>query len=55
MLGLDDVIFHLAITPDRGYGMSLRGLAREVACAYDLDFVDPADIKPLPAEGRPGR
>lgn len=51
VLGLDDVIFHLAITPDRGYGMSLRGLAREIACAYDLDFVDPADVKPLPANG----
>ncbi|MEE3753260.1 phenylalanine--tRNA ligase subunit beta [Mycobacterium intracellulare] len=51
VLGLDDVIFHLAITPDRGYGLSLRGLAREIACAYDLDFVDPADVKPLPANG----
>ncbi|OBI23285.1 phenylalanine--tRNA ligase subunit beta [Mycobacterium sp. E2497] len=51
VLGLDDVVFHLAITPDRGYCMSVRGLAREVACAYDLDFVDPADVKPLPANG----
>ncbi|OBB81216.1 phenylalanine--tRNA ligase subunit beta [Mycobacterium colombiense] len=54
VLGLDDVIFHLAITPDRGYSMSLRGLAREIACAYDLDFVDPAGsqvIKPLPVNG----
>ncbi|BBZ44385.1 phenylalanine--tRNA ligase subunit beta [Mycobacterium parmense] len=51
VLGLDDVVFHLAITPDRGYCMSVRGLAREVACAYDLDFVDPAGVKPLPAEG----
>jgi phenylalanyl-tRNA synthetase beta chain len=51
VLGLDDVVFHLAITPDRGYCMSARGLAREIACAYDLDFVDPADVKPLPAEG----
>lgn len=52
VLGLDDVVFHLAITPDRGYCMSLRGLAREVACAYDLDFVDPAQVvKPLPANG----
>lgn len=51
VLGLDDVVFHLAITPDRGYGMSVRGLAREIACAYDLDFVDPADVKPLPAVG----
>jgi phenylalanyl-tRNA synthetase beta chain len=51
VLDLDDVVFHLAITPDRGYCMSVRGLAREIACAYDLDFVDPADIKPLPVEG----
>ena len=51
VLGLDDVVFHLAITPDRGYCMSVRGLAREVACAYGLDFVDPADVKPLPAAG----
>jgi len=51
VLGLDDVVFHLAITPDRGYCMSVRGLAREIACAYDLDFVDPADVKPLPVEG----
>jgi len=54
VLGLDDVVFHLAITPDRGYCMSVRGLAREIACAYDLDFIDPASnevVKPLPAEG----
>jgi phenylalanyl-tRNA synthetase beta chain len=51
VLGLDDVVFHLAITPDRGYCMSVRGMAREIANAYDLDFVDPADVAPLPAEG----
>ncbi len=51
VLGLDDVIFDLAVTPDRGYGMSVRGIAREIACAYDLDFVDPADVPPLPVEG----
>lgn len=54
VLGLDDVVFHLAITPDRGYGLSVRGLAREVACAYDLEFVDPASdqvVKPLPVAG----
>ena len=50
VLGLDDVIFDLAITPDRGYCMSVRGLAREIACAYDLDFVDPADVPALPRE-----
>lgn len=51
VLGLDDVIFDLAITPDRGYGLSVRGIAREIACAYDLEFVDPAEVPPLPAEG----
>ncbi|MCV7342891.1 phenylalanine--tRNA ligase subunit beta [Mycolicibacterium rhodesiae] len=51
VLGLDDVIFDLAVTPDRGYGMSVRGIAREIACAYDLDYDDPADVPPLPAEG----
>ncbi len=51
ILGLDDVVFHLAITPDRGYCLSVRGLAREIACANDLEFVDLADATPLPAEG----
>jgi phenylalanyl-tRNA synthetase beta chain len=50
VLGLDDVVFHLAITPDRGYCMSVRGLAREIACAYDLDFIDPAAVPALPRE-----
>ena len=50
VLGLDDVVFDLAVTPDRGYGMSVRGIAREIACAYDLDFVDPAyDQELVPA------
>ncbi|MBO0680671.1 phenylalanine--tRNA ligase subunit beta [Mycolicibacterium sp. S2-37] len=51
VLGLDDVVFDLAITPDRGYCLSVRGMAREIACAYDLDFVDPARVPALPAEG----
>jgi phenylalanyl-tRNA synthetase beta chain len=50
VLDLDDVVFHLAITPDRGYCMSVRGLAREIACAYDLDFIDPAAVPALPRE-----
>ena len=51
VLGLDDIVFDLAITPDRGYCLSVRGMAREIANAYDLDYVDPADIAPLPVEG----
>jgi phenylalanyl-tRNA synthetase beta chain len=50
VLGLDDVVFDLAITPDRGYCLSVRGMAREIACAYDLDYVDPTDIPALPVE-----
>jgi phenylalanyl-tRNA synthetase beta chain len=52
VLGLDDVVFNLAITPDRGYCLSVRGMAREIANAYDLDYVDPADVVPLPVEGQ---
>ena len=51
VLGLDDTVFDLAITPDRGYCLSVRGMAREIANAYDLDYVDPADVAPLPADG----
>ncbi|HKV22186.1 MAG TPA: phenylalanine--tRNA ligase subunit beta [Mycobacterium sp.] len=51
VLGLDDTVFHLAITPDRGYCLSIRGMAREIANAYDLDYADPADIAPLPVDG----
>ncbi len=51
VLGFDDVVFHLAITPDRGYCMSVRGLAREIACAYDLELVDPARVPLLPVDG----
>lgn len=52
VLGLDDVVYELAITPDRGYCMSVRGLARDLANALDLDFADPADVAALPAEGQ---
>src|SRR6478752_10000961 len=52
LIGSDDAVIELAITPDRGYALSIRGLAREMAAAFDLAFVDPAD-KELPerAEG----
>jgi len=42
MLGLDDTVIELAINPDRGYCFSVRGLARELACAYDVPYGDPA-------------
>ncbi|MDO4909720.1 MAG: phenylalanine--tRNA ligase subunit beta [Corynebacterium sp.] len=42
LLGLDDTVFEVNITPDRGYALSARGLAREVASALDVDYVDVA-------------
>src|SRR6185312_12445972 len=52
LLGLDDAVIELAVTPDRGYCFSVRGLARELAGAFDSDFVDPATrVEVPPAEG----
>ncbi|HZK32122.1 MAG TPA: phenylalanine--tRNA ligase subunit beta, partial [Corynebacterium sp.] len=36
LLGLDDTVFEVNITPDRGYALSARGLSREVASAFGL-------------------
>jgi phenylalanyl-tRNA synthetase beta chain len=41
VLGLDDAVIELAITPDRGYCLSVRGLARELAIAFDAPYGDP--------------
>lgn len=41
-VGLDDVILELEITPDRGYAMSVRGIARELSHAFGVPFRDPA-------------
>jgi phenylalanyl-tRNA synthetase beta chain len=48
VLGLDDPVIELAVTPDRGYCFSVRGLARELACSLDTFFSDPARVE-LPA------
>jgi phenylalanyl-tRNA synthetase beta chain len=39
---LRDDVFEIAVTPDRGYAVSVRGLARELASAYGVPFTDPA-------------
>lgn len=51
MLGLDDTVIELAINPDRGYCFSVRGLARELACAYDVPYGDPALLEVPEVEG----
>ncbi|WP_459588007.1 phenylalanine--tRNA ligase subunit beta [Corynebacterium camporealensis] len=43
LIGMDDTVFDVNITPDRGYALSARGLTREIASAFDLDYRDLAD------------
>jgi phenylalanyl-tRNA synthetase beta chain len=40
--GLADHVFDIAVTPDRGYALSIRGVARELATAYGVAYTDPA-------------
>src|SRR5271169_11960 len=40
---LRDEVFELAVTPDRGYAVSVRGIARELASAFGVPFRDPAE------------
>ncbi len=57
LLELVDEVLDIAVTPDRGYCLSLRGLARETATAYGLPLRDPAllDVPPPTADGYPVR
>src|SRR6187431_926997 len=41
LLGLDDVAVDINVTPDRGYALSMRGVAREYSHATGADFRDP--------------
>ncbi|NYI85424.1 phenylalanyl-tRNA synthetase beta chain [Saccharopolyspora hordei] len=54
LVGLDDAVIELAITPDRGYCFSVRGLARELSNALDVPFGDPG-LRPVPEDDRPSR
>ncbi len=51
LLGLRDEVLDIAVTPDRGYCLSIRGIAREAATAFGVDFHDPADLEALPVDG----
>jgi phenylalanyl-tRNA synthetase beta chain len=53
VLKLRDSVLDLAITPDRGYCLSVRGVAREAATALGVPFVDPAQVD-VPVAGSPG-
>ncbi|MGH8824008.1 MAG: phenylalanine--tRNA ligase subunit beta [Jiangellaceae bacterium] len=41
VLHLHDDVLDMAVTPDRGYCLSIRGVAREVATAYGVPLHDP--------------
>ncbi|HEY4898483.1 MAG TPA: phenylalanine--tRNA ligase subunit beta, partial [Candidatus Nanopelagicaceae bacterium] len=41
LLQINDVIFDIAVNPDRGYALSVRGLAREIAASLHVKYVDP--------------
>jgi len=42
LLGLADEVVEVTVTPDRGYCLSMRGMAREYAHATGATFADPA-------------
>jgi len=42
VLGLREEVIEFEINPDRAYALSLRGVAREAALAYDAPYADPA-------------
>lgn len=46
-LGVDDPIIDIAVNPDRGYAMSIRGAARELAMALGVGFKDISATKLL--------
>lgn len=41
LLEISDVVFDIAVNPDRGYALSLRGIAREVASSLEVKYSDP--------------
>ncbi|MCB0915485.1 MAG: phenylalanine--tRNA ligase subunit beta [Actinobacteria bacterium] len=53
-LGIGEAVLDIAVTPDRGYCLSIRGLAREAATALGVDYADPAlsvDLTGYPGSG----
>ena len=44
LLQIQETIFDISVNPDRGYALSIRGIAREIAAAFNLKFKDPAEI-----------
>ncbi|PWN02754.1 phenylalanine--tRNA ligase subunit beta [Nocardioides silvaticus] len=55
VLGLREEVIEFEINPDRAYGLSLRGIAREAALAFGAPFRDPAarDVPDANDDGYP--
>jgi phenylalanyl-tRNA synthetase beta chain len=53
LLHLRDDVIEFEINPDRAYALSLRGIAREAALAYDAPYRDPAE-RDVPAANDQG-
>ena len=53
LLPLRDEVIEFEINPDRAYALSLRGVAREAALAFDAPYTDPVD-RPVPAADAQG-
>jgi phenylalanyl-tRNA synthetase beta chain len=51
-LGLREDVLDISINPDRGYALSVRGVAREVAISFGVPLRDPAAVE-VPAPGQP--
>ena len=47
--GLADHVLDISVTPNLGYALSVRGIARELATAFEVGYTDPAD-QGLPAD-----
>jgi phenylalanyl-tRNA synthetase beta chain len=48
VLELREDVLDLSINPDRGYALSIRGVAREIATTYGVPFRDPAAVSARP-------
>jgi phenylalanyl-tRNA synthetase beta chain len=48
LLGLDEEVVEVNVTPDRGYALSIRGVAREYALSTGTEFTEPDLTPPAP-------
>lgn len=54
LLHLDDEAAEINVTPDRGYVLSMRGVAREYGLATGTEFTDPAAAVNVPVPNEDG-